>query len=80
MFIICIIMKLVSPIQWLARLIYGMTKHAPMVAHEQTTPLHESYIIFLSINATGMREQRRGETIIYPCQFFCCTTTTCCRF
>ena len=64
MFSICIIMKLVSPTQWLERVIYGVTEEAPMVVHEQTTPSRGSCIVSLSINDVGMREQRRGETVI----------------
>jgi hypothetical protein len=44
--------------------IYGATEQAPLVKHEQETPSRGSYIISLSINVAGMREQRRGDTIV----------------
>jgi hypothetical protein len=65
MFSICIIMKILnSPIQWLERVICGGTEQAPMVVYEQATLSHGSYIVSLSTNVAGMREQRRGDTIV----------------
>jgi hypothetical protein len=65
MFSICIFLKFLnSPIQWLERVIYGATEQAPIVVYEQATPSHGSYMVSLSINDAGIREQRHGDTIV----------------
>ncbi|WP_154646689.1 hypothetical protein [Bifidobacterium breve] len=64
MFIICIIMKWISPNEWLEQVIYGWTGQAPMVHYQQNTPSRGSYIVSLTINAAGMREQVLGDRII----------------
>jgi hypothetical protein len=35
-----------------------------MVVYEQETPSHGSYIVSLSVNVAGMREQISGDTIV----------------
>ena len=57
-------MKLVSPMQWLERVIYYVTGQAPMVRYEQTTSSRGRFIVSLSINIAGMREQTLGDTVI----------------
>jgi hypothetical protein len=70
MFSICIFMNFLnSPIQWLQLVIYGATKQAPMVVYEQATPSRGSYIVSLSTNAAGIREQRCGDTIVIHVNF-----------
>jgi hypothetical protein len=49
--------------------IYGVTKQAPMVVYEQATPSRGSYIVSLSTNAAGIREQRCGDTIVIHVNF-----------
>ena len=55
---------LVSPIEWLRQVIINVTEQAPMVVHEQTSPTEGRYVVSLSINTAGIREQRLGQTII----------------
>ena len=50
--------------QWLERVVYSVTGQARMVSHEQTTSSRERFIVSLSINAAGMREQTLGDTVI----------------
>ncbi|WP_154646691.1 hypothetical protein [Bifidobacterium breve] len=57
-------MKFISPIQWLQQVIFGATRQAPMVNYQENTPRRGSYTVSLSINAAGMREEIRGETVI----------------
>ena len=56
--------KYVTPMEWLRQVITCVTEHAPLVVHEQTSLAQERYIVFLSINYAGTREQILGENVV----------------
>ena len=56
--------KYVTPMEWLRQVITRVTEHDPLVVHEQTSLAQGRYVVSLSINSAGTREQIRGETVV----------------